>query len=241
MIIIKKGSPPQKLISLQNKAKLQEKNPRESFRMLRNPLKKQVLTQLVDEQGQLCAYCMCRIPRTDADINITAISIEHFIARNPVGGQDVGQGLDYNNFLAVCHGNRGTKGSRRLTDLTCDAHRENADFRKVNPTNYDTLSSIFYHVDGTIDAVDEDVRYDLIETLNLNSPTAPLCQERKAALDALIQNLGEVKSEEFLICCEDYLNKFELETTSKTPYVGILMWYLQDIIRALKEIESYDT
>lgn len=235
MILIKKYSPPPELLSLQAKAKRKGKNPKEAYDMLRNPLKQKVRDRLVEEQGQLCAYCMCRIPRDDVEVDISPITIEHFIAKNLASGMDFGQGLDYNNFLAVCHGNRGPHGTRSLADLTCDAHRENTYFRKINPTNSDTLQSIFYHLDGSIDADDKDVRFDLVETLNLNCPTAPLLKERKAALNTLILNLGNIDSEDLLSYCEDFLNNFEAETLSKTPYVGILTWYIQDLISVLKE------
>lgn len=82
-----------------------------------------------------------------------------------------------------------------------------------------------------IDATDVDVRYDLVEVLNLNCSSSPLVSERKAALDALIQELGTIPDEEFLPSCQAILNEFLAETTEKTPYVGILVWYLTDLCK----------
>mgnify|MGYP000845311952 CR=1 FL=1 len=50
--------------------------------------------------------------------------------------RDTGQGLDYNNFVAVCHGNKGPHGTRTIADLTCDAHKGNMEFRKINPERF---------------------------------------------------------------------------------------------------------
>lgn len=230
MIGIQKGPEPVDLTALRQSTAAAGLSPREAYKKLRNPLKSQVRQCLVDEQGGLCAYCMCRIPRTDAEPQIAPIVIEHMIPRDPVDGRDVGQGLDYNNFLAVCHGNKASHGKRDFSDLTCDAHRENTEFRKINPCYPETLVSIFYRLDGKIDAGDPEVRYDLVSTLNLNTPTSPLIAERKAVLDSLISDIGNVTETDLLKYCTAVLSEFQEETTPKTPYVGILIWYLQSMI-----------
>lgn len=135
-------------------------------------------------------------------------------------------------MLAVCHGNRGPHGSRTFADLTCDAHRQNTEFRKVDPCRPETLETITYGLDGKIDAADPDVRFDLVETLNLNCASAPLTAERKAALDSLIEQIALVSEKEILSYCRDALQMFEEQTTSKAPYVGILVWYLRSMIEA---------
>ena len=232
MIEIKKGVEPEGLRALRVRAKNEGLSPEEAYKKLNkdSQLKEKVKKSLINEQGKLCAYCMCRIPRSDVDVKIAPITIEHFIPRNPEDGRDVGQGLDYNNLLAVCHGIRGTKGTRKIKDLTCDAHRENIEFKKVNPCKPETLQSIIYTLEGKIDATDIEVKKDLIETLNLNCPTAPLIAERKAALDGLIEDMGELEEENLQTYCEEMLENFQNEEDEKTPYVGILIWYLQSMI-----------
>lgn len=74
------------------------------------------------------------------------------------------------------------------------------------------------------------MKKDLIETLNLNCPTAPLIAERKAALDGLIEDMGELEEENLQTYCEEMLENFQNEEDEKTPYVGILIWYLQSMI-----------
>lgn len=233
MIEIKKYPEPAGLKALREKAELKGLSPEKAYQKLKDPLKSTVRDSLVSEQGQLCAYCMCRIPRPDVGADAAPIIIEHVVPRNPEDGRDVGQGLDYRNLLVVCHGNRGKKGNRRFIDLTCDAHRGNIEFRKVHPCKKDTIASVTYNIEGKIDAADEDVRFDLVDTLNLNCLSAPLIGERKEALNALIAELGEVPEEEMLLYCRSRLAEFENESNPKTPYAGILIWYLTTMVQAL--------
>lgn len=233
MILITKKAEPEGLAELKRKAAERGLSPGAAYKTLRNPLRKRVLDSLVEEQGGLCAYCMCRIPRSDAGDH-PPITIEHFISRNPVSGMDVGQGLEYRNFFAVCHGNRGKKGTRKECDLTCDAHRGNTELRKVNPLVPATLASIHYDMQGKIAADDPDVQFDLDRTLNLNCPSAPQPAERKAVLDALLQDLKDIPEEALEDYCARVLNDFLSETNPKTPYVGILIWYLNSLTAALQ-------
>lgn len=233
MIEIRKRAEPAALKNLRDTAAQAGLTPREAYEKLKNPLKNTVRDSLIHEQGQLCAYCMCRIPRGDAAPGIAPVIIEHYIPRDPDDGRDVGQGLDYQNLLAVCHGNAGPHGTRRLIDLTCDAHRGNSEFKKIDPCKAETLSTITYTTDGKIDAADPEVRYDLIDILNLNCASAPLVAERKAALDTLIDKLGNVEEDLLQEYCEISLTALQEETDPKTPYVGILVWYLKTMIESL--------
>ncbi len=95
------------------------------------------------------------------------------------------------------------------------------------------MQTIFYTLDGRIDASDPDVRFDLVNTLNLNCASAPLIAERKAALDELINEIGKVDIKFLHTYCSEMLNAFLEEGNPKTPYVGILMWYLQTMVKAL--------
>ena len=238
MIEIKKGIEPAVLKELREDPMLSGLSPKDMFAELRNPLKALIIESLRHDQGQLCVYCMSRIPREDKDPGIAGTTIEHFIPVEPKDGRDVGQALDYNNLFAVCHGNvkKRMKGMRRVRttdDLTCDKHRENTEFRKINPCKKETLQTIFYTLDGRIDASDPDVRFDLVNTLNLNCASAPLIAERKAALDELINEIGKVDIKFLHTYCSEMLNAFLEEGNPKTPYVGILMWYLQTMVKAL--------
>lgn len=238
MIEVKKGVEPDGLKELREDPMLSGLSPKEMFAELKNPLKAQVVESLRHEQGQLCVYCMSRIPREDKDPGIAGTTIEHFIPVDPKDRRNVGQALDYNNLFAVCHGNikkrmKGVRRVRTTDDLTCDKHRENTEFLKINPCKKETLQTIFYTLDGRIDASDPDVQFDLVNTLNLNCASSPLIAERKAALDALIDEIGKVEEKHLHMHCMEILNAFLDERDPKTPYVGILIWYLQTMVRQL--------
>ena len=189
-----------------------------------------VREHLLKDQGHLCAYCMCTIPREDVPERIAKIKIEHYIPRSPEDGRDVGQGLDYRNLYAVCNGNMGTAGTRSMRDLTCDTYRGNKEFRVLNPGDAETLAKIAYTLEGEMVSEDPDVSYDLNEVLNLNALRAPLIYERKAVLDEVISELEMVPAEQLQDYCRSLLHAFSEETDPKTPYQGIIIWYLNSFI-----------
>ena len=240
MIKVEKGPEPEVLRELRESMLTPGLSPKEQFDELKGDDKREVTERLIQDQGGLCVYCMSRIPvpLTNRDPGIIETSIEHFIPLELPDNQDVGQALDYQNMFAVCHGNmrkrkKGIRRTRGKSDLTCDKHRENDAFRKIDPLREDTLETIFYKMNGEIDAKDPDIKYDLTVTLNLNCPTAPLVNERKAALDSLLEKLGKVDDADLLEYCKTRLDAFCGESDSKTPYVGILIWYLRSLISAL--------
>ena len=236
MIPIHKGTEPDGLSALREKAVRKGLSPKDAYATLKGKLKSDVRESLVAEQGQLCAYCMCHIPRSDVDDGIAPITIEHFDPRNPLDHHDTCQGLDYNNFLAVCNGNRARKERHRHTDdFTCDAFRGNKDFKKLNPCIPETLESIEYGADGTITATDSDVCDDLNEVLNLNCPTSPLIAERKAVYEGLTSDMENVSLEDLQDYCVSRLSVFESETNPKTPFVGVIIWYLKTMLASLSE------
>ncbi len=234
MIPIKKGAEPPELKELRQKAIEKKLSPQNAYDTLKGKRKGIVRQSLLQEQGHLCAYCMCRIPRNDVCAGIAPIRIEHYISRNPNDDRDIGQGLDYENLLAVCNGNIASSDhNHKFDDLTCDAHKKNTDLHKVNPCISETLESIFYHVDGEIDAYDPDVKTDLVEILNLNCPKSPIVSEREAALSELILNMNDFQGNDLINYCRISLKSFQDEQDNKTPYQGILIWYLKSILDKL--------
>ena len=238
MIKITKGAAPKGLEALRKKCLGNGLSDAYSYKKLDGKLKKQVRAQMLEEQGQLCAYCMCRIPRTDVEAGIAPIKIEHVAPENPRNGCLNGLGLAYSNLLAVCNGNvtrSNSPNSHTKEQLTCDSHKGNMEFRKLNPCNENTLSTIYYDLNGKILAADVDIQFDLDKVLNLNCPDSPICSERKSALSVLQDDLGNIAMEDLLSYCQILKNEFLQETNPKTPYVGILLWYLQDMENALSK------
>lgn len=236
MIPIHKCVEPDGLSELRQEAIEQGLTQAEAYATLKGQLKEDVRNSLVAEQGQLCAYCMCRIPRSDVDDGIAPITIEHFDPRNPPDHHDTCQGLDYNNLLAVCNGNRASREKHHhKRDLTCDAFRGNKEFRKLNPCIPETLKTIEYGADGTITATDSDVRDDLNKVLNLNCPTSTLIAERKAVYDGLTSDMEKVSMDDLAAYCISRLSEFEIEGNPKTPFVGVIIWYLKSMLASLNK------
>ena len=234
MIKIHKQPPPKELVDLKAEAANRHLSPDDAYRLLVNPLKNSVMQQLMVEQGHLCAYCMRQLPddRTMPE-TVAKVSIEHWYPRNPPNGNDVGQGLDYQNMLAVCSGNRGDRHEhRRRSALTCDARRKDGGILTVNPLDENTLTTIYYTSDGEIGATDKTIHDDLTIQLNLNcrKETVKLPEERKSVLDNLQNTVYEIPETERLEFCRFLLQRYEEEMDPKTPYVGIILWWLKDFL-----------
>ena len=236
MIKINKQSPPIELLELKNAAIEKNLNADEAYRTLVNPLKSSVRQSLITEQGHLCAYCMRKIPdeRVEDETN-PGIYIEHWSARNAPDGSDAEGALDYNNMLVVCSGNQFDKTVKGKGRLTCDAKRGNRPL-KVNPLDDTTLETIYYKNDGSISAEDKEIEDDLITKLNLNCSVdaVSLPKNRKETLKPIEEELGHYNDEEELIAhCKELLSAFEDESDPKTPYVGIIVWFLKDMLKHL--------
>lgn len=80
---------------------------RPTYDSMSSDLHEYVLSKLVEEQGGLCAYCMCRIPETDKKTGSTLkCTIEHIEPQSLTRGtENLKKELEYSNFLAVCSGN----------------------------------------------------------------------------------------------------------------------------------------
>lgn len=187
-------------------------------------VKEELLEKLLQEQGHICAYCMRRIPerRTLPD-GVAPVTIEHWFPRNPGSKDDIGQGLDYRNMLAVCSGNRGC-GNKE--GLTCDASRENALLR-VNPCNRNTLRGITYTSSGKIKSSDDEIDKDLNERLHLNSEVISLPENRKQVLQAVIDDVRKNHGTgNISLYCRRKLEQIQAIEDPKLPFVGIIIWWL---------------
>lgn len=239
MIKINKLSAPDGLKELYDKCKEEKLSPDESYKKLGNPLKQKVIDNLMAEQGHICAYCMRRIPdERELPDDTPDVSIEHIIPRNPIKFIDVNQGLDYNNMVAVCSGNRGKKKTRKPRDLTCDAKRGRKDIT-INPLDSDKIALIKYREDGSIFSDDTAINDDLDISLNLNcsSDLVKLPETRKNVLTEFQSALFSMSSMDTIKNnCERYLDLYLNESDPKTPYSGIIIWWLQEYIKKLTKV-----
>lgn len=238
MIEIKKGTPPAILLEKQEIAKAKNLNPRKSYELLNHAEKQTVLQALMKEQGHLCAYCMRRIPdERELPPDIDQVTIEHWLPRSYENNADYNQGLDYHNLFAVCSGNRGKRHTRKIRDLTCDAKRSSTHNQlTLNPCDPISLSKIKYKADGKMISDDENILDDIEVKLNLNciSDAVQLPQARKNVLDTFISQLPN-DQEQILLSCKAALELFEAESDPKTPYIGILLWWLRDYINTVTQ------
>lgn len=238
MIPIQKIAAPAGLEELQQKAREHGLSDKEAYDTLSNPLKEEVRQSLMREQGHLCAYCMRALPDariSSDDPDYKGIYIEHWVPRSPKTGVQTGLALDYGNLLAVCSGGQkppaGDRSVHRGSQKTCDAKRGNT-LLTVNPLDPETLSTIYYTADGKIAALDPNIHRDLVQTLNLNciQGGSVLPEERKRVLEEVQMEIALTVNtpEEFQACCREQLAFWEEETDPKTPFVGIILWWLRD-------------
>ena len=218
MIEIKKGREPDSLLQYR-----QQKGA--SYEAMDKSVKTDLLEQLLEEQGHICAYCMKRIPESrKLPAGVAPVTIEHWLPRNPESKEDIGQGLNYRNMFAVCSGNRGSGCKERMT---CDARRGN-ELIKVNPCDVSTLRGITYTSTGKIQSSDPAIDEDLNERLNLNSEISSLPENRKQILQTLIDDVRKKHGTgDISTYCKRKLEQIKNMDDPKLPYVGILIWWLE--------------
>lgn len=210
MILINKGNTPEALSIAKKKGLI-------CYDDMRSDLKTTVKEELLQEQGYLCAYCMCRIQQENS-------TIEHY---RPIS-VDSALDLEYSNMLAVCPGGAGST----FKNQTCDERRGNTALT-VNPLKPMTLSGISYQADGRIVSSQPQVQADFDNVLNLNLDT--LKENRIYALNALKKKLYAdfKKRGASRAAIESYL--LQLQHKDKRgkylPYMGILVAYLEKRLR----------
>ncbi|MEY8368148.1 hypothetical protein D1155_09170 [Anaerotruncus sp. 80] len=224
MIQIKKGKEPRALLKYR-------KQEFSSYKDMPSEVKRDVLSSLMLEQGHLCAYCMRRIELNGKKER--RATIEHCL---PQAVSDVNR-LNYKNMVAVCSGNRDAHLNK---DKTCDAKRgslpsEQQRMKKIDVFDGHTLDLIQYGSDGRIFSKDPDVDEDLNERLNLNCETLRLGDCRKQALNALQCDISKKYPNKDVP--QDYfqklLDRYTTQTGKKTPYVGILIYWLKKKIHRI--------
>lgn len=220
MIEIKKSKEPKELLEY----RLMDYS---SYKDMPSTIKTVVLESLMEEQGHLCAYCMRRIPVKKGYPKAT---IEHLNPQNAITEEEK---LNYRNMIAVCPGNRSAADNN---DKSCDAFRGSLHVSEqrltVNPLNAVTLKAIKYKGNGIIYSDDPIINADLDKKLNLNCKAMSLPECRASALKALQEHVmkdhpGRSASNEYF---RRLLEKYTRENSNKTPYVGILIKWLESKI-----------
>ena len=138
-----------------------------------------ILKDLLDEQGNLCAYCMRSISLQNADI-------EHFIGQGYVDNKNAlgkVEDTNYDNMLAVCHGNFCRDETH--CDSSRSTYQEKRPLINISPLNKQQMNNIKFSQSGVIyyENIDDEteISFDLNKVLNLN------CQNIKNERKKLIK------------------------------------------------------
>ena len=168
-----------------------------------------ILQDLLQEQGYICAYCMRRISLENA-------TIEHIIGQSykDEDGKEIGKGkdTDYNNMLAVCNGNSCKKGNH------CDKSRSESQSKGrvklfISPLKKSQMENIRFTHSGKIyyKNLDEESKenFDLNKVLNLNC--SALVESRKRILENIrkLHNYNKDRAKKLLETWEEKNPEFK--------------------------------
>lgn len=171
---------------------------------------------LVNEQGQICCYCMRRI-------SINSSHIEHFLPKESFKEQD----LSYENLLASCNG----EGSVIVDEEHC-GHRKDNWWRDdmISPTNIEAEKIFKYSPNGKINSVrgktTSNIAQEMIQNLGLDS--FHLERDRRQAIEAseVFDDEG-YSGEEIRSFIEYYSNK---DNGAYVPYCKAIIDCLEEML-----------
>lgn len=186
-----------------------------------SPVKNDIKSSLLAEQGYLCAYCMARI---SAD----SMKVEHWACQDRYGNLQ----LVYSNMLGCCKGGEDADNERGYDKLTCDSRKGNLDI-KFNPSNpQDHIGRVIsYDGNGVIFSNDEEFNHQINNVLNLNK--SRLKDNRRE----LLQNIRHRLDEKAGHRTKAELGKLLLAVNNVDPfgklreYCGFLAFYLEEKIK----------
>ncbi len=128
--------------------------------------KNELRDSLIEEQGHICCYCMCRIPHKlkqhEIDNNYPDSKIEHVKCQSKNRNLE----LNYHNLLLACNGRHGYPRQMQ----TCDTFKGENDLSFNPADNAKNIEDcIKYSANGEIYSDDETINRELNEVLNLNT------------------------------------------------------------------------
>ncbi len=208
MINISKYSQPGTLIKYKSTSKAKFDGP--GF----TETKKEIRTNLLKEQGFLCAYCMVSL-----EDDPLKTKIEHWHSQKKYSSED----LVYKNMLAVCLGNSNS-------ETHCDTAKSKYDLigkrdLHFNPSNpqHDMNHLVRYLANGEIKG-DEDFTED-IEVLNLNA--SRLKNDRAKIWEAVTQGLATKDGDRNKIQLQKILDQWKDKSGGRLKaYCGVAIYYL---------------
>lgn len=176
-------------------------------------VRNQIIFQLLQEQGYLCAYCMCRISRTTMKVEHVASRFDHLEKQ-----------LTYSNLVACCQGNEGHPHN----DQHCDTYKGSKTLSKNPAIPQDRIEeTIQYNLQGQIFSTDRIFNNELNQTLNLNIPK--LCNNRKAVHRAVIANLSRLPQNANRRTIQRLLENWENRDCDNKlkEYAGVALYFIK--------------
>lgn len=222
MIVVQKGKEPNSLLAFR------KQHPDADYEDMPTNVLKDVRSQMWEEQGHLCAYCMKKIE------DLRDVRVEHCKPRHPQDEikHDKKATLEFKWMLGVCYGNSIEKGVKP-EDTTCDAHKGNAELT-INPFDKLSVRKIKYKADGSIYSDDADINEDVTEILNLNCEAVSLPETRKNVLNVLKNEIAEKckgKSHDAYIRELERIYDRLVYQRNLTPYCGIIISWLEEKLK----------
>ena len=179
--------------------------------------KDDIRISLVQEQNELCAYCMGKIAADS-----TKMKIEHFKCQTTYPSLQ----LEYSNMLGCCKGNEGFPKKMQ----TCDTYKGD-NILSLNPSNPSDFSKmqIIYSDDGTTKSLNSQFDKELNDVLNLN--TNVLKANRKTMIESAKMALSSKKGTRSKVEIQKLIQKFE---AAHKPYYGAAIYYLEKKLKGAK-------
>ncbi len=182
------------------------------------PVKNDIRSQLLEEQGHLCAYCMMQIKSEN-------MKVEHFFSQCEFPEKQ----LHYNNMLGCCKGN---EGSPRHSQ-TCDTKKGNSRLL-YSPSNkhHNIEKKLKFLRSGEIKGCEEEFNEQINKVLNLNY--SRLKDNRKAALDAVLNDMSKRPGNRTKAEINKYIEKYNSRKRDNKfyPYYGFVLYFLYKKLRA---------
>lgn len=193
-----------------------------SYDNLPSKAKEDIKNQLLDEQGNTCAYCM-------QSIKFDSMKVEHWYPQSEDDSKE--STLNYNNLLGCCEGNE--KAGNKEDVHTCDTKKANKKI-KFSPSNpsHQINNKIIYSKSGKISSTDLEFNRHINDHLNLNLDV--MVDNRNAALNSIKETLNSIsKDRRSKAKIESLLIKVSSKSkrNSYIPFYGAAIDYLSKKLR----------
>jgi len=176
-------------------------------------VKDAIRSQLVNEQGFLCAYCMGRI-----EPDSSSMKIDHWHCQDKYEDEQ----LDYANLLGCCCGI-----GNKTSDEYCDTSKKNSDiqFNPSNAAHYSRMQIRYKH-NGEISSDNSQFDKELNDVLNLNY--SRLKENRKCVWNSVTKELSKISGTAKPAEIGRLLGMWKLKSGGKLQeYCGVAIYYLE--------------